>query len=258
MLISLFDGAGGGAVVAVPGPAAAARVAHVGHPLSFTLAFLPGACINPAGPAPPVLFLTVQSVEGPLQRVEGYAAVEVPCSGAGGCDLVARCWAPWDEGAQEADFFLAGAVRLTDVSEARVPAGWGAGAAWRDAAPGTATPAALVQAAVGAGAGAGAIGGGARLSRFGAATRTTGEVGLRLHCVRQGQPQHHRAGGGGHHGGGGRHGSGGGGAAAHTGAVHPARPTKTVEEILERSHAVRRTNRGEGGAEPATPQTALT
>jgi Ciliary basal body-associated, B9 protein len=154
-------------------------VAHLSYTSSFSLAFVPGACINPAGPTPPQLFYSVHSIDSyGLQRAEGYACLDIPVVGkvqAGTFDHTLSCWspAPADLASQEADFFLGGASRLSDITHARVPAQWTQAAARR---PEPSAEDSVVERVLAAKTG---------LSRLGARTRTTGELGVRLNIIRQ-------------------------------------------------------------------------
>jgi hypothetical protein len=263
------SGGAGGAAAAYAVPEAAARtpVAHLGHPLEIHLAWCPGACASPAGPAPPQLFLTAHAIDASGRHsVEGYGCAVLAGGGgearAGARDEVVRCWAPADAGCAEADFFLGGAARLRDVTAARVPSTWGAGAAWRGeggrgegggggggAFPGL-TPGA-------AGALREAL---AALSRLGAASTSAGEIALRYNVLQQ----FGRGGGGGAAlGGAGLAASlaaaaAGGGASSRGGAA-ASRTTqlqKTAQQVIDEAVALRRRDRTAAGVAAAATAAA--
>ena len=175
-------------------PSPCAQVANISYPFSFSLVWAPGACVNPCGPSPPVIFLHVHSVDsGGIVRAVGYGSVAVPCDEPGMVDVRASCWQPVnseDSAAAEADFFLGGATRLADASAARVPSFWTDGARWRGgegdavgadsddlASP---SPVAAIHQAR------------AALSRAGGVSRTAGDVGLRFSVIRSTVPRAER------------------------------------------------------------------
>jgi len=167
----------------IPAPSAHVPVAHIGQPFAVHLECDGGRVGSPAGPSPPQLYLTVVSRDGwDRQRIEGYAWVDLPTT-PGSRDLLVPTWrpVPADRATAEAEFYLGGAVRLSDVTYARVPSTWQAGGrAARAAArapPAAGSVQSLVQGAHTA-----------SLNKLGFLTASSGEVGLRVHALSQRAP----------------------------------------------------------------------
>lgn len=88
----------------------------------FTLRHHARYCVNPAGPSPPTLILTVYSTTSTgATQVEGYAYLDLPLT-AGSQDVSVTCWRERsiDPNAEEREFFL-GSEPLPDLARVKVP-----------------------------------------------------------------------------------------------------------------------------------------
>ena len=183
------------------------RVAHLSFPIQFTLAFDPrsaaptqpshrsntdAAVHTAAGVIAPVLLLTAISRDAwDRHVVRGYGAYTLPLA-AGSQATGVSCWLPHvDAHTAERDFFLGGAIKLSDAQDAAIPDEVATQARRQRVEAGASL------AAMSAGAAAAVHGrssaldfvaadapfSGVTLSRLGLVTRGTGEVGVKCRSL---------------------------------------------------------------------------
>ena len=192
-------------------------VAHLSCPLTPLALFFDARVAEAAGRAvgadAPQLYLAAFSRDSwGRTRAEGYGYVDLPVA-AGMADVLVRTWAPIEGvAARERDFFLGGGGRLVDAMAAGIPAGLVAAGQPRESAA-TGPPPELPPAPQAPGVypdgapraesaptppsynAAASIAESVRLAaasvgvnRYGWGTRGSGEIGVRIHAIRENAP----------------------------------------------------------------------